>query len=349
MSDDWSKGWDDNDEIEQSNPTPVATKVQEQPPSNIISPEPVKLQSPIIQQQNQNQPIKQPSPIPQPVPQPDQAPTQQDNWSFWSSVSAVTNQIKHAAEEGIDLAYSQIDPDYKHEQKPKDPSTPQQLTSPKFDTKELYQTGENVLSMVDKGFDFASDFIGNTLYKGYETSKQGISQFTKSPPFDKSPNLDKSSKSPPTSPPVQQQTSPTENIKSTVTNISSKLMDVSLSTLEGIGKNVYDIAPKQKRAQPTTQKPKEFTNMDTYFHDITGKSHIDALSQFAMNKTPILKWDVDELLEHALDEDEIDHGILTHLTSAINGKTLPNFKEFSSDASYLMFLCESAGNFQFLI
>ncbi len=255
----------------------------------------------------------------------------EENWSFWSSVSAIASQVKHVAEESIDIAYSQIDPEYKNMEKSEERKSPT-----KFETKDLMKTTENVLSIMDKGFDFASDLVGNTLYKGYETGKQ-LASSTKMTSSTTVTSTSTSDQLPET--PVKNQKS-NDDLKKTVTELSSKLMDVSINTLEGIGKNVYEIAPKQKRVQN-----KEFTTMESYFEEINGKKHINELATISSNKRSALNWDVDDILENALDEDEINTKLLDDINTVINGKPLPCYSSFNNDNAYLMFLCHSSGTF----
>eukprot|EP00835_Amoeboradix_gromovi_P002533 NODE_146_length_17563_cov_0.253321.p3 type:complete len:368 gc:universal NODE_146_length_17563_cov_0.253321:3738-4841(+) len=275
--------------------------------------------------------------------QPQKAPQQEDNWSFWSSVSAITAQIKHAAEETIDNAYAQLDPEYNQgqvkdtipldEDKAKPSSNDAPLNSPSesqkstnlFETKDLMKTTENVLNIVDKGFDYASEFLGNTLYKGYETGKQFGTSLAKSPP-------------------MQSASESTFEVKKSVSQISSKLVDVSLDALEGIGKNIYDIAPRTSKSPNKTAspaKPLQYTDFDSYFHEITGKAQVDALAVISSNRLAVLNWDVDELLEAALDDDEISSDSL----NSIKGKKLLEYGIYNSETEYLMFLCESTGVF----
>ena len=318
----WNKEWDEHEDQEDN-----------QKKIRVINTE----SSSIIPIPSATQTMQPNPPIPsKPTLQPNEPqPAQRENWSFWSSVSAITSQIKHAAEDTIDIAYQQLDPEYNKINENNKPLPEQQGTntpSPKFETKDIMKATENVLNVVDKGFDYASDFIGNTLYKGFETGKQLSSSLT-SPP----------SKSPPQQqqpPALKQPTATTSPIKS----ISTKLMDVSINTLEELGKNVYEIAPK--RHQPSMKKSLEFIDMDTYFHDITGKAHIDTLGILAMNKTSELNWDVDELIEDALDEDEINQQVFVNVKTLVpNSKSLqqPNFEGIQKNEDYLMFLCQQSG------
>eukprot|EP00834_Sanchytrium_tribonematis_P007964 NODE_818_length_3714_cov_0.921162.p2 type:complete len:313 gc:universal NODE_818_length_3714_cov_0.921162:3428-2490(-) len=287
----------------------------------------------------------------------------QGGWSFWNSVSTISSQIKHVAEDTIDLAYSQLDPEYaEREGSPKkeldSESNSDSRKSPKFEAKNLMDTTENVLSYVDKGFDFASDFVGNALYKGFETTKSLTQNIGLSPPDpsvsgEKSrssiipqPQSEKEVLKPQNEIPAQVKKNQSSDLKNTVVGLSSKLMDVSIDTLEGIGKNVYEITPKQKKIPVVKATETEFKDMETYFTYIKGKEHIENIGKLVTASKSSLNWDVDQLLETALDEDDIQSDLLDKVHSKIaNAKPLTlQVPKCEKIEDFFKFLCQGSGN-----